>query len=307
MIPVKYCIAYEEQSLMDNAEVVVNKYTDFDFGQMHTHSFIEICCLTKGNGWHILNDSLQRCSPGDLFVIEAGDSHAWIAENDEPMPICNLIFRPGFFDPALKGKTTFADMAGSFIIGAFDSGLYHSQSVHFSGDRLADVIRLYDTMLDEYRAREAGCVEFIRACAAQLIVSIFRKHAMSSIQSVPGHGASKLSLAPVFDYINVHFAEEIPLRQLASLVYLSPTYFSRVFKLCTGRTVTEYIQRVRIFNARAQLLSTDQPISAVAEANGYSDPKHFTRIFRRITGMSPTQCRQTAKNNGGRSTIPAEV
>lgn len=295
MIPVKYCIAYEEQSMRDGIEVVINKYSDFDFGQMHTHAFIEICFISSGNGWHLLNDQICRCRPGDLFVIDTGDAHTWIADNDTRMTIYNLIFRPAFFDPALKGHTALADAADSFLIGGLHAGTpAKSIGIHFDKNEIPSVLSLYDSMLTEYERRDAGFIEYIRACAVQLLVSIFRKQ-ISSASATDAIQSSAPSLAPVFDYINMHFAEDISLNQLSALVYLSPSYFSRVFKLYTGYTMTEYIQRVRMYNARTQLQNTNLSVAEIAAANGYSDPKHFTRIFRRILGMSPTQFRHTSK------------
>lgn len=295
MIPVKYCIAYEEQSMSDGIEVVVNRYSDFDFGQMHTHAFIEICFISSGSGWHLLNDQVCRCRPGDLFVIDTGDAHTWIADNDTQMTIYNLIFRPAFFDPALKGHTALSDAAGSFLIGGLHAGTHaKSVGVHFDENEFPSVLSLYDSMLAEYEERDAGFIEYIRACAVQLLVSIFRKQMSSASASDTVH-CSAPSLAPVFDYINLHFTEDISLNQLSALVYLSPSYFSRVFRLYTGYTMTEYIQRVRIYNARTQLQHTQLSVSEIAAANGYSDPKHFTRIFRRILGMSPTQFRHISK------------
>lgn len=292
MIPVKYCIAYEEQSMMDGAEVVVNKYTGFNFGQMHTHTFIEICCVTEGNGWHILNDSLHRCRPGDLFIIDAGDAHVWIAEHDSPMTIYNLIIRPGFFDVSLLGKSAFSDIAGSFLLSAFSRGEYYaSMGVHFDAEELPGIKGIYERMLEEYCRRSPGFLELIRSWTIELLVSIFRKHGASLAQPDTGRRTAPSSLTPVFEYINLHFAEEISLRQLSALVFLSPSYFSRVFKLYTGQTVTDYIQRVRAYNARTQLLNTDLSVAAIAEANGYSDPKYFTRIFRRILNVSPAEYR----------------
>ena len=296
VIPVKYCIDYEEQSMLDGVEVVLNKYADFDFGQMHTHTFIEVCCVTEGTGWHVLNDHIYRCSPGDLFIIDVGDAHAWISEHEGAMTIYNLIFRPAFFDANLRGKSSFADMAGCFLLGGIaDRDSFTSMRAHFSEAELAGLTDTYETMLDEYNRHEAGFIELIRAQATLLLINAFRKRS-SAADPAHENGHRSSSLAPVFDYINVHFAEDISLNRLAALAYLSPSYFSRVFRLYTGRTVTEYIQRVRIYNARSQLQNTELPISAIAAANGYSDSKHFTRIFKRIQGVSPTEYRSRQRN-----------
>ena len=55
------------------------------------------------------------------------------------------------------------------------------------------------------------------------------------------------TLNAAFDYIQQHYTENVSLDALASVAYLSPKYFSSLFKRCTGQTVTEYIQKLRVY------------------------------------------------------------
>lgn len=94
-------------------------------------------------------------------------------------------------------------------------------------------------------------------------------------------------------YITEHCAEDISLEALASLVHLSPTYLSRLFKRETGETLSAYIQDVRIERAKNLLCTTSMKIYEVAEQVGFSDPVYFSRMFKKATGVKPKDFRES--------------
>lgn len=94
-------------------------------------------------------------------------------------------------------------------------------------------------------------------------------------------------------YITEHCAEDISLEALASLVYLSPTYLSRLFKRETGETLSTYIQDVRMERAKNLLCTTSMKIYEVAEQVGFSDPVYFSRMFKKATGVKPKDFRES--------------
>ena len=96
----------------------------------------------------------------------------------------------------------------------------------------------------------------------------------------------------VFDYIQQHFAEPIALETLASLATFSPSYFSRLFKTCTGIGVTEYIQQVRVHRACELLRETSRSVPEISEEIGYGDANYFGKVFKRQIGVTPAAYRK---------------
>ncbi|OOC58640.1 response regulator [Paenibacillus ihbetae] len=93
-------------------------------------------------------------------------------------------------------------------------------------------------------------------------------------------------------YIQQHFIEELELQHLADLVYLTPSYLSKLFKTETGETITDYIISERIALAK-RLLKEDRGLKTykVGERVGYSDPAYFTKVFKKMTGKTPKEYR----------------
>lgn len=82
-------------------------------------------------------------------------------------------------------------------------------------------------------------------------------------------------------------AGEQTLSQVAEACRLSSCHFSRAFKVSTGMTPHEWLQRARVEQARARLRTSDTPLSEISLACGFADQSHFTRVFKKATGRTP--------------------
>lgn len=88
------------------------------------------------------------------------------------------------------------------------------------------------------------------------------------------------------EYIKTHLGEQIDLNSVAEHVFLSSSYFSKVFKDTEGINFIEYVIKERIERAKAYINEGDK-ISTVAAKVGYLNYNYFTKLFKNITGMTP--------------------
>lgn len=93
-------------------------------------------------------------------------------------------------------------------------------------------------------------------------------------------------------YIDNHYMLEIRQDLLEKITLLSGTKLKRCFKLKTGLTITEYVQRKRIDMAELLLARTDLSIKNVAESVGYSSHSRFTKLYARYKGVAPVKARK---------------
>lgn len=84
-----------------------------------------------------------------------------------------------------------------------------------------------------------------------------------------------------------HYAEPHPVGRLVERVELSERALNRRFKAATGYTPLEYVQRLRIEEAKQLLETTPHPVDDVAAQVGYQDAASFRRLFKRSTGITP--------------------
>ncbi|MGI6777801.1 MAG: response regulator transcription factor [Acetivibrionales bacterium] len=93
-------------------------------------------------------------------------------------------------------------------------------------------------------------------------------------------------------YIEKHYREPITLESISSELYLSPTYFSAIFKKETGCSFIEYLTTFRMGIAKKLLRSTNDSLVQIAEQVGYKDAKYFSKVFYKSFGIPPLRYRK---------------
>ena len=96
----------------------------------------------------------------------------------------------------------------------------------------------------------------------------------------------------VKNYIAKNYMDEIRLTTLAEIAGMSPSAFSRFFKLHTGRNLSEYIIEQRLGYASRLLVDTSKGIAEISYQSGFNNLSNFNRIFKKRKGCSPSEFRE---------------
>jgi AraC-like DNA-binding protein len=125
----------------------------------------------------------------------------------------------------------------------------------------------------------------------------------------PQGGLAGWQISRIKEYIDDRLDAAIKSRELARVVNLSVSHFSRAFKQSFGDTPSAYVARRRMDRARELMVTSDTALSQIALNCGLCDQSHFTRMFRRLVGMSPRKWRQQYSRgpNADSSRQPATV
>jgi transcriptional regulator GlxA family with amidase domain len=99
-------------------------------------------------------------------------------------------------------------------------------------------------------------------------------------------------IAKCQEWAALHYDEEAPVAAMASLSDLPERSFKRRFAKVTGMTPMEYVQTLRLEEAKHMLETTDLPVEAIANEVGYQDASFFGRLFRRKVNLTPAQYRK---------------
>lgn len=89
-----------------------------------------------------------------------------------------------------------------------------------------------------------------------------------------------------------HYASQHCIERMVAMSGLSEKSFNRRFRRATGLKPLEYVQTLRIEEAKYILETTKDAIDTIVEAVGYDDPASFRRLFKRLTGVTPGRYRQ---------------
>ena len=88
-------------------------------------------------------------------------------------------------------------------------------------------------------------------------------------------------------YIDENFRDDIDRNDVAAVTFVTPNYLSKVFKNSLNMNLREYINQLRIEEAKRLLLSTNMSVSEVASYVGYCNISYFSTVFHKIVGVGP--------------------
>jgi AraC-like DNA-binding protein len=102
--------------------------------------------------------------------------------------------------------------------------------------------------------------------------------------------------APV-EYVRENFHRDLKIEDLAKLAFISVSALERRFKKYLSKTPKQFINEIRLENARRMLIETRLPIADVAYRCGFSEHSYFSRQFRIMFGTLPSQLRENMQQN----------
>lgn len=104
------------------------------------------------------------------------------------------------------------------------------------------------------------------------------------------HGDAVVAAAQA--WLDEHAAVGSPVSEMVRRSGLSQRGFARRFQTATGNAPLDYVQRLRVEQAKCLLERTGEPVDRIAWRVGYEDPSAFRRLFQRIAGISPGHYRR---------------
>ncbi|WP_214630220.1 AraC family transcriptional regulator [Paenibacillus agaridevorans] len=247
----------------------------------HFHSTYEIYYLMAGKREFFIQDRTITIHEGDVVIIAPNILHR-TTNAEQPMHerfIINMHERLFSSDGAHK-EALRPLLEKDYLV------LSGSLRNRLSLDMLAG------TIIQEMKERGSGFELLARSLAVQLLIACCR-HYRQHEEELP------LSPSPMHDriseivrHINDRYQEELSLSLMADQFYISPYYLSRSFKEATGFAFVEYVNSVRIKEAKKLLELSSLKVNAIARKVGFGSVTHFGRVFKEVTGHAPLYYRR---------------
>ena len=106
------------------------------------------------------------------------------------------------------------------------------------------------------------------------------------------NGSYDQIIMDAFGYMQEHYQESLSLTDISSVLGISSSYFSHLFKKQTGKKYVENLNEIRLKAVMEDLKNSDFKIAVIAEKNGFHNFEYFSRFFKKATGLSPVKWRQ---------------
>ena len=237
------------------------------FSRRHIIS-LHYCRATLGR----LLGQLPRSKPvrhGSLDIIPQGTALGIYGDDETEFII--LALEPGFVHKI-----------------ADESGITDTNLVRHLGIRDPQIEYIALALKSEL---DAGCPSgriYGDGLAVALAARLLERY---SAQLTVSHDCNALmsgyTLRRVTNYIEDNLTKDLTLAEIAAVAHMSPHYFSRAFRKCTGIPPHRYVIDRRIEKAKTLLSDNYLPLVEVGLSVGFQNQSHFTTLFHKRTGVTP--------------------
>ena len=253
---------------------------------IHNHKVFELNFVEHAAGVRrIVGDSNEVIGEYDLVLITSPDlEHVWeqnTCTSDDIHEI-TVQFDIDFSENSLFSRNPFNSLQK--MIHEARKGLSFSMNA---------IIRVHQLLISLSSVKDGfyAFMQFLTILYELSKCDGARTLASSSFAKVEVSSDSR-RVQKVKNFIEQHYKDEIRLNQVSDIAGMSPSAFSRFFKLHTGRNLSEYIIDLRLGHASRMLVDSTHSIAEIGFGCGFNNLSNFNRIFKKRKGCSPSEFRE---------------
>lgn len=230
----------------------------------HCHHSYELFIVANGSTTMLLDDKFISVSKNDIVLIRPDILH----KNNG----------------GTRHNRYALHFTAKYLENYFSREVCASLLEVFKRDKLALTEAAFAQICELLRRIESGG-EYTYIHIAEIIACL--KDDANTVHKRPVY--ANLTVNKILEYIHSCYADICGLDDIADGLHITKTYMCHIFKKETSTTVSDYLNRVRVSNAREILGRGDANVTETAMLCGYSSPMYFCRVFKDITGMTPME------------------
>lgn len=262
--------------------------SDSSLIRWHYHAEYELHLIVATKGKMFVGDHIGNFGPKTLVLAGPNLPHNWISQiddDDEEVPLRDRVvqFSGDFIERCCQAMPE---------LGILMPLLQRSRrGVMFDQATAVAVEPLFEAL-----GAESGfprIVVFFRIMEHLARTENFRLLSSMSFENLIDEStAQRVNLA--VNYIVEHYQSGLALDEVAALLTMTPTAFSKFFKRNTGLRFIEFVNNLRVSRACERLVHSDDPITDICFEVGFNNIANFNRRFQALKGMTPSDYRRQA-------------
>lgn len=266
--------------------VSYQKLSEYESGSFmwHWHPEIEITYVQKGTMCYKVNHMVYHLKEGDIVFNNSGALHSGTMENQKDCAYIPVTFDSrliyGFFQSTVNSKYVDPVIQDSML-----PAICIDQSEPWHKPFRENLLRIID--LDE---KKPDFYELDITICLQSMWRLLLEHITYEPQASRENSLEYDRIKKILSYIEENYQNKITLNDIAGHIHLCESECTRLFKRHMNTTLFAFLQEYRIERS-LEFLQDDQPVSAVADKAGFSDPNYYSKVFAKIKGCSPREYR----------------
>ena len=238
----------------------------------HWHPEIEITYVQKGTMCYKVNHMVYHLKEGEIVFNNSGALHSGTMENQKDCAYIPVTFDSrliyGFFQSTVNSKYVDPVIQDSML-----PAICIDQSEPWHKPFREYLLRIID--LDE---KKPGFYELDITICLQSMWRLLLEHITYEPQASRENSLEYDRIKKILSYIEENYQNKITLNDIAGHIHLCESECTRLFKRHMNTTLFAFLQEYRIERS-LEFLQDDQPVSAVADKAGFSDPNYYSKVF----------------------------
>jgi AraC-type DNA-binding domain-containing proteins len=246
----------------------------------------------EGNGTRFIGDSIKSFGPNELILTGSNLPHLWRSdeayfEKNSPLKISGIVI---YLQESLLGEHLMKKEEMLQLNKLFKRS---SRGLEFYGDVRQQVISMMKELLEL-----KGLDSFIHLLKILNLLSATKEyHYISHNEYVDPFKENETDrMSRVYEYALKNYRKKIHQNELADLLCMTSTSFSRYFTTVNNKNFASFISELRIKHACKLLTETDLSIAIVAEKSGFKTLSNFNKQFKAEMNTKPSAYRQEFLN-----------
>lgn len=252
----------------------------------HFHPEYELTLILESRGQRLVGEGIADYGPGDLVLLGPNLPHSWRSGpvKSSPGEIHRAVvvqFRADFLGPRffdLKEMKAVARLlrrsSNGLAFGHTETGRKVVQCIAGipslpAAKRLLMLLSVLEELAGEQNAQVLSTLKVRPICRLE----------------------DQRRIDSICLYLNKHFDEEIDFASFSDRFHMDQAALCRFFKRATGRTMTAYLNELRVGAAAQLLVNSDKSILEICHRVGFGNYSNFNRQFKRIKGFGPRTLR----------------
>lgn len=249
----------------------------------HFHPEYQIFMVLKGRGTRFIGDHIKPYKEGDITFTGPNLPHLWRSDHDEALVIDQaqsegivVYFQENIISGDLLGKEE-----GIKLRRLLKKSL---RGIAITGASAIEIQKMLKNLLE--------CEGFDGVLELLKILNCLSQTNDIALLASPGYTNSLKEgdterMNRVYAYVMRHFSRKIAVPELAELTNMTPTSFSRYFKVHANKTFSEFVSEIRIGHACKLLIEQKVNASQACYQSGFQTLSNFNRQFKALTKRTP--------------------
>lgn len=276
-------IIYRQNVVHNNPNSSINISSNLSnsktvYSGMHFHSSLEFLYILQGGYLcHTDNDSIY-VNEGEIIFFNSRTPHSTESTTNRTVECVMLQF-----DNLLKIPENAKCL--SHFIEQNNVPYYVFKSDNKNTGILAELIT---TIYNEHKKSDIAHDYIITAKKLEIIALLYRTGLINDYKLESLYEKNIQRIMPIVEFIEKNYASIISLNDISNVLHMNKNYICKIFKIATNKTIMDYLNFVRVENAKA-LLKSGISIFQVSSSVGFSSQSYFNKVFRKYILCTPSE------------------